>query len=149
MRVLLADDSELILRRLEDIVNNYDQVELVGSFCNGSEALKAMRILKPDLAVVDIQMPGYTGLEVLHEIRKENKTMKFIVLTLYSSGFYRQKAMKEGADYFFSKADDFDKIHLVIEEMLLNEQKAKPAPCREADNIEIENNNETNIINKV
>jgi len=149
MKVLLADDSDLILKRLQVVIHHYPQVELVGSFCNGSEALKAMRILKPDLAIVDNQMPGYTGLEVLHEIRKENKTMKFIVLTLYSSGFYRNKAMNEGADYFFSKAEDFDKIHLVIEEMLLNEQKAKPVPCREADNIEIKNNNETKIINKV
>ena len=125
MKVLLADDSDLILKRLQVVIHHYPQVELVGSFCNGSEALKAMRILKPDLAIVDNQMPGYTGLEVLHEIRKENKTMKFIVLTLYSSGFYRNKAMKEGADYFFSKADDFGKIHLVIEEMLQKEQKAK------------------------
>jgi DNA-binding NarL/FixJ family response regulator len=127
MRVLLADDSELIRRRLEDILLNYDQVELIGSFSNGSEALKAMRTLQPDLSIVDNMMPGYTGLEVLHEIRKENKTMKFIVLTLYSSGFYRQKAMKEGADYFFSKADDFGKIHLVIEELLEKERKARPA----------------------
>lgn len=130
MRILLADDSELILRRLEDIVHNYDQLELIGSFNNGSEALKAMRTLHPDLSIVDNMMPGYTGLEVLREIRKENKTMKFIVLTLFSSGFYRERAMKEGADYFFSKAEDFGKIHLVIEEMLQQEQKAKQ-DCRE------------------
>jgi DNA-binding NarL/FixJ family response regulator len=141
MKVILADDSELILKRLQDIVFNYDNVELIGSYTNGSDALKAMRTMKPDLAIIDNQMPGYTGLQVLHEIRKENKTMKFVILTLFSSGFYRQKAMNEGADYFFSKVEDFEKIHLLIEEMLLNEQKAKPGPGQTADNIEIKNNN--------
>ena len=137
MKILLADDSDLILNRLQDIVRNYDQLELVGSFCNGSETLKAMRLMKPDLAIVDIQMPGYTGLEVLHEIRKENKTMKFVILTLFSSGFYRQRAMKEGADYFFSKAEDFDKIHIVIEEMLCQERKARRAISRKNKKIEL------------
>jgi two-component system, NarL family, nitrate/nitrite response regulator NarL len=125
MKILLADDSELILKRLQDIVFDYDQVELTGSYRNGMDTLNAMRETLPDLAIVDLKMPDLTGLEVLHEIRKENKTIKIIILTLYTSELYRNKAMMYGADYFFSKTEDFDKIHIVIEEMLCQERKTR------------------------
>ena len=81
MKVLLADDSDLILERLKEMLSIYEQVEIVASLKNGTETLEALRVLKPDLAIVDIKMPGLSGLEVLNEIRKEDKTIKFIILT--------------------------------------------------------------------
>jgi DNA-binding NarL/FixJ family response regulator len=125
MRVLLADDSVLILDALHEILYAVDQVVIVASCKNGTDALKAIRTHVPDLAIVDIQMPGLTGLEVLTEIRNEGITTKFIILTFFSSGYYRQLAMEAGADYFFSKADDFEKIAGVVEEMLSKENSDK------------------------
>ena len=122
MRVLLADDSVLILDALHEILYAVDQVVIVASCKNGTDTLEALRKLKPDLAIVDIQMPGLTGLEVLTEIRNEGITTKFIILTFFSSGYYRQLAMEAGADYFFSKADDFGKISGVVEELILNKK---------------------------
>lgn len=122
MRVLVADDSVLIRERLKDILSVFQQVEVVGSYENGIEALQALRSLKPDLAIVDLKMPGISGLDVLTGIRRENTTLKFIILTFFSSDYYRQIAIQAGVDYFFSKVEDFDKIVLVVEEMLVNEQ---------------------------
>lgn len=122
MRVLVADDSVLIRERLKDILSVFQQVEVVGSYENGIEALQALRSLKPDLAIVDLKMPGISGLDVLTGIRRENTTLKFIILTFFSSEYYRQMAIQAGVDYFFSKVEDFDKIVLVVEEMLVNEQ---------------------------
>jgi len=123
MRILLADDSVLILEWLQDTLGINKKVEIVGSFKNGTDALKGLRTLKPDLAIVDFKMPGLNGLEVLKEIRKENKILKFIILTYYSLDNYRQVAMQAGADYFFSKVDEFEKVSLVVEEMVAEEQK--------------------------
>ena len=124
MRVLLADDSKLILERLQTMLSTYEQVEIVGSLSNGTDTLNALRILKPDLAIVDIKMPGLSGLEVLNEIKKEDNVVKLITLTLCSSDHYHQLAMKAGADYFFSKADDFEKLSTVVEEMVEKEEKS-------------------------
>lgn len=118
MRVLLADDSALIRERLKDMLSVFQQVEIVGLFENGTDALQALRSLNPDLAIVDLKMPGLTGLQVLSEIRKEDKVLKFILLTLHSTDFYRKMADEAGADYFFSKLDDFEKVEVVINEML-------------------------------
>ena len=107
------------------MVGMHKQAEIVGSLNNGTETLEALRVLKPDLAIVDIQMPGLSGLEVLSEIRKENKIVKFIILTLYSSDYYRQLAVKTGADYFFSKVEDFEKVSLVVAELIMKEENCK------------------------
>jgi DNA-binding NarL/FixJ family response regulator len=122
MRVLLADDSALIRERLKDMLSVFQQVEIVGSFENGTETLQALRSLKPDLAIVDLKMPGLSGLDVLSGIRKENSTLKFIILTFFSSGYYRQMAIQAGVDYFFSKVDDFEKVALVVADMVEKEE---------------------------
>ena len=116
-RVLLADDSDLILERLQQMLRLIPQVEIAGSFKDGRNTLEALRSLKPDLAIVDIKMPGLSGLEVLHEIRKEDPHLKFMILTFYSSENYRKLAMHYGADYFFSKVDDFEKISPIVNEL--------------------------------
>ena len=121
MKVLLADDSEFILETLREMLSAFSQVEVVATCHNGTDTLEALRTLKPDLAIVDIKMPGLTGIEVLSEIRKQDKTLKFIILTLFSSGNYRQLAAEAGVDYFFSKADDFEKIPMVVNELLAHE----------------------------
>lgn len=125
MRVIIADDSVLILERLQQMLSQYKQVEIVGSLRNGKEALEALRMLKPDLAIVDNKMPGLTGLEVLTEIRKEDSIIKIIILTFYSSENYRQLAIKAGADYFFSKVDDFEKVSWVVKEMVSKNENSK------------------------
>ncbi|MEI8202744.1 MAG: response regulator transcription factor [Bacteroidota bacterium] len=118
MKVVLADDSPLILERVLEMVSRFKLVEISGAYTNGTDTLEGIKTLQPDLAIVDINMPGLNGLEVLQEIRKENKEIKFIILTFYATDLYRKKAMELGADFFFSKVDDFEKVPMVIGEML-------------------------------
>lgn len=117
MRILIADDSTLMLERLQQMLNQLDHVEVIGVFHNGSDALDGLQRLNPDLAILDNKMPGLNGVDVIREIRKENHTVKLILLTFYSDSYYRMKAIKSGADYFFSKSDDFEKIPEVIAEL--------------------------------
>jgi len=120
MRVLIADDSAFIRDRLQEMLQLFEKVEIVGSYTNGTDALIAIQTLNPDMAIIDIKMPGMSGLEVLKEIRKNNLTMKIIILTFHATDFYRQIAMESGADYFFSKADEFEKVEEVVNKVLKN-----------------------------
>lgn len=128
MRVLIADDSDLIIDWLTEMLGAFKQVEIVAALKNGKDALEALRSLKPDLAIVDLKMPGLSGLEVLKEIRKIDKGVKFIILTFYAFDPYRQSALKAGVDYFFSKVDDFEKVSRVVAELLGKEEKNKIQP---------------------
>lgn len=123
MRVIIADDSAFIRDRLQDVLQSFIQVEIVGVFNNGTETLKALQTLNPDLAIVDIKMPGMSGLEVLKRTRNEGNSLRFIILTFHATDDYRQLAMEEGADYFFSKVDDFEKVEEVIKEMVNENSK--------------------------
>ena len=114
MRVLIADDSNFILDRLQQMLSSLDNVEVVGSFHNGTDALSGIHKLKPDLAVLDNKMSGLKGVDVIREIRKEDNKVKLMLLTFYADTYYRQQAMKAGADYFFSKSEDFEKIPEII-----------------------------------
>jgi two-component system response regulator YesN len=125
MKVLLADNSYLILERLQEMLVKFPEVEIAGQFSNGLDALNALKTLHPDLAIVDNRMPGLSGLKVLEEIRKENKGVRFVILTFYSSVFYRQLAMQLGADHFFSKIDEFEKVSEVVAEMLASKHYEK------------------------
>ncbi|MEI8203161.1 MAG: response regulator transcription factor [Bacteroidota bacterium] len=123
MKVILADDSELVLERIKELVNRYKKIDIVGMYKNGIDALNGLKGLKPDLTIIDLNMPGLSGMEVLTEIRKVDTELKYIIFTFYASEIYRTKALKAGADHFFSKVDDVDKLVEVIEEMLSVENK--------------------------
>jgi DNA-binding NarL/FixJ family response regulator len=118
MRVVIADDSTLICDRVLNMLSAFAQVEVVGIFRNGTDTLKALQTLNPDLAIVDIKMPGINGLEVLKRIRQEGNSLRFIILTFHATDDYRQLALEEGADYFFSKVDDFEKVEEVVKELV-------------------------------
>jgi two-component system, response regulator YesN len=125
MKVLIAYDTNLIRERLQEMVSVSRQLEVVGSFANGTDTLEGLRTLKPDLAIIGLEMTGLNGIEVLKEIRKENSSLVYIIITLFSSEFYREMAMEAGADYFFSKPDDFKKVARVMVEMVMKEEKLK------------------------
>jgi DNA-binding NarL/FixJ family response regulator len=127
MRVLLADDSDLIRERLQQMLRKYQQIDIIGSYNNGAQALEALLVMKPDLAIVDYKMPGLSGLEVLKGIRQVDTAIKIIILTFYSSDYYRKLALQYGADYFFSKMDDFEKTEAVLIEMLTKEKNSLKA----------------------
>ena len=98
-----------------------ENVEVVGAFHNGIDALTAIQELKPDMAILDNKMPGLKGVDVIREIRKEDNKVKLLLLTFYADKYYRQQAMEAGADYFFSKSEDFENIPEVIMELRNNE----------------------------
>lgn len=123
MKILIADDSVLMLERLQEILGENDQVEVVASVDNGIDALEALRTLNPDLAIIDIQMPGLSGLEVLKAYREVNKSVIFILLTFHSQGYLKPLAIQAGADYFFNKADDFGKISKLVTELCENKRE--------------------------
>lgn len=118
MKILLADDSQLILDRLQDMLSDFKEAEIVAALKNGLDSLERIKSLNPDLIIIDINMPKLNGLQVLEATKKENHKAIFIILTFYASKYFREKAMTLGADYFFSKVDDFEKVSTIVQDLL-------------------------------
>jgi two-component system LytT family response regulator len=104
LRVLIVDDEALARQRLEDLLRQEDNVEIVGQADNGEAAIAAIRSLNPDLVFLDVQMPGATGIDVIRTIGTESMPATVFV-TAYDQ--YALKAFDLAAiDYLVKPFDD-------------------------------------------
>jgi DNA-binding NarL/FixJ family response regulator len=107
LKVLIADDSEVFVQRLVQALGEINGVEIVGRARTGAEALQALRDLRPEVVILDIRMPGGTGIDVLEGMRKEKLATITIVLTNFAFPQYRRKCLQMGARFFFDKSAEF------------------------------------------
>ncbi len=119
MRVLIVDDSTLICERLKDVLSELTEIEIVGEARDGLEAVNFIRKLNPDVVILDIRMPKKNGIEVLQDIKKNEPHPIVIVLTNYPYPQYRKKCIEAGAEFFFDKSTEFDKVPKVLEQLIL------------------------------
>jgi DNA-binding NarL/FixJ family response regulator len=114
MKVLLVDDSALVRERLREMISNVEGVETIVEAHNGLEAMSCVRKMDPDVVILAIQTPKKSGIDVLQEIKRDKPSCKIMVLTNYPYREYRKKCMELGADFFFDKSTEFDKIPEVL-----------------------------------
>jgi DNA-binding NarL/FixJ family response regulator len=109
MKLVIADDSSVVRERLIAMLSNLEEIEAIGQAEDVGEAINSIEELKPDAVILDIQMPGGTGIDVLKHIKKEQPATVVIVLTNYPFSQYREECIAEGADYFFDKSLEFER----------------------------------------
>ncbi|NWF76115.1 MAG: response regulator transcription factor [Nitrospirae bacterium] len=110
MKVLIADDSAEIRKRLSNMILNIQKVDLIEQADNVEEAIQIIQNSKPDVVILDIQMSGGNGIDVLSTITKKNNYPVVIMLTNYPYPQYRDLCFEYGADFFFDKSDEFEKV---------------------------------------
>ena len=110
IKVFIADDSLIVREHLVTMLEELAGIEVVGQAENVAEAISAIRILKPDAVILDIRMPGGSGIDVLQNIKQDDLAVLVIVLTNYPYPVYRQKCLQAGADFFLDKSTEFDQI---------------------------------------
>ncbi len=118
MKLVIVDDSVMIRDRIKNQVRLLDDVNIVGEAGNGCQALEVIRDLEPDFVILDLHMKDMGGMEVLKWIRSEGMKTKVCILTNYPYPQYREKCLALGADFFLSKANDFEKLQNVIQSAL-------------------------------
>jgi DNA-binding NarL/FixJ family response regulator len=118
MRILIADDSAVVRARLISLLADLRGIEVVGQAEDAIEARNLAEKLRPDVAILDLRMPKGSGADVLSDLKKLNPTPKVIMLTNYPHPENRKKCMDGGADYFFDKSNEFQKVVSVLMGML-------------------------------
>ena len=97
IRILLVDDHPVVRKGIAALVGDHADMALVGEASNGREAIQQFRTHRPDVTVMDLQMPEMTGLDALVAIRNEFPQAKVIVLTTYTGDVQILRALKAGA----------------------------------------------------
>jgi len=107
--------------RLKVMLSNITELENISQATDVLEALNSYHKLNPEVVILDIRMPGGSGIDVLREIKKSNQPPLVIVLTNYPYPQYRRKCMDAGADFFFDKSTEFDKVTGVLKQLSQNQ----------------------------
>jgi DNA-binding NarL/FixJ family response regulator len=120
LRVLIADDSDTLRERLISLLSENPSIAIIGEARDGLGAAILVEKLKPDVAILDIRMPRESGIDALKRINHLHPKPILVVLTNYPYHQYKEKCKEAGADYFFDKSTEFEKIPGLLERLIQN-----------------------------
>ncbi|HLQ50846.1 MAG TPA: response regulator transcription factor [Terriglobales bacterium] len=103
IRVIIAEDQSMVLGALAALLESEGDIEVVGQARNGLEALKMVRLHKPDLLLTDIEMPEMSGLELAAELKRQESPVRVIILTTFARAGYLRRALDSGASGYLLK----------------------------------------------
>lgn len=112
--ILIVDDNRKYIERLISLLNEAgieSQIFVANDYNKGVEILANE---KPDIVLLDVNLPGKSGIEILRHIKEEGWKCKVIMATNHASKSYRNLCLEAGADRFLDKSSDFEKIPAVI-----------------------------------
>jgi len=115
--VLIADDHPLLRRGLRDVIGENSRFKIVGEASDGEEALRLLDSLRPQIAIVDIDMPRLNGFDTFREIRKLPAPVKVIILTMYKEEDMFNTAMDLGAKAYVLKENAANEIVIALEKV--------------------------------
>lgn len=124
MRMFIVDDSEILRSRLVQLLSEIEGIEVVGEAGFVRDAVRDIKKLNPDVAILDMKMMDGSGIDILTAMRKDKMTTKAIIFTNYPYLQYRKRCLDAGADFFFYKATDLDKLMEALKRLLLRQKKS-------------------------
>ncbi len=116
IRIVIAEDQRMLLGALGSLLSLEDDMEVVGKASNGEEAVSLAKELKPDVCVMDIEMPGKTGLEAAEELKELG--CKVIILTTFARSGYFQRALKAGVSAYLLKDSPSEELASTIRSVM-------------------------------
>jgi DNA-binding NarL/FixJ family response regulator len=103
IRVLVVDDHALLREGIAALINAESDMKLVADACNGRDAIEKFRLYRPDVTLMDLQMPALNGIEAIIGIRSEFPNARIVVLTTYTGDVQVLRALKAGARAYILK----------------------------------------------
>ena len=120
LRIAIVDDSDIIRERLVQKLSKCEKLQVIWEAETVKSTYGCCSLKEPAVLILDIQLPDGSGIDVLEKIKSENSGIKIIMLTNYPSLPFRKKCMEAGADYFFDKSTEFEKVFEVLKELANN-----------------------------
>ena len=127
IRVVIADDHPLLREAMRNVMEQHEDMEVLGEACDGEEAVKLSSELKPDVVVMDVVMPKLNGIEATRQIRKISPTTAVLVLTAYDDDRYVIGLLEAGAAGYLLKSARGEALVKAIRAVLAGELVLHPA----------------------
>src|SRR4029077_11641075 len=126
-RIVIVDDHPLFRKGLEQLIQSEDGFSVLGEANNAPEAMDVIRKLTPDLAIVDLSMPGANGIELIKNIRAEFPKLPVLVLSMHDESLYAVRALRAGADGYVMKHEAMANVIQAIREIFNGHPYLSPA----------------------
>ncbi len=120
LRVLITDDHPVIRAGLRQILGLYPEMSVVGEAASGPDALDMIPLCQPDVLLVDISMPGMSGLELIEEVRRKHPDLPVLVLSMHREEHYAVRARLLGAAGYLCKDSDPEDLARAIRQATAN-----------------------------
>ena len=114
IRVLLADDHAIVRAGLKEILASTGDISVAAEATNGHEVLERVRTADFDVAVLDMSMPGRSGIELIKQVKGEKPKLRILVLTMHSEEQYAVRALRAGASGYLTKDSAADQLVAAI-----------------------------------
>lgn len=114
IKILIADDHSIVRQGLKQIVNETDDLEVVGEASDGHDALQMVRKGEWDVLLLDISMPGLSGIDVLKRMRDEKIDLPVLILSTYPADQYALRLLKSGANGYLTKESAPEELVIAI-----------------------------------
>ena len=119
--VFIADDSPVIRERLTELLTGIENVVVVGEASDVPSAQAGIATTRPDVAIVDIRMPGGSGIDVVRRVKSARRDRPSVIMyTNYALPQYRKACTEAGADFFFDKGSGTSALAATIQELASN-----------------------------
>ncbi len=116
IRVLLVDDHKILRQSLRSMIEDCDYMEVVGEASNGLEAIQAVPVSKPDVVVMDINMPVMNGIEATKRIKADFPDTAVIGLSVHNERKFIEEMQAAGVSSYLTKGSSIDRLCQAIEE---------------------------------
>ena len=126
-RLLIVDDHEVVRLGLKAVLNNYPGYEIIGEAANAKEAIQQVSIHQPDIVLMDIRLPGISGIDACEEIIAHHPQIKVIMLTSYAEDEMLFSAIKAGACGYVLKQVDPEDLMKSIDAVARGQASLDPA----------------------
>ena len=125
-RVLLVDDHPVLRKGLARLIDSKEEFAVCGEASTAVDAILLIRELEPDLVIVDIGLPGKSGIELTKTIRAEFQQLPVLILSMHEEALYATRALRAGAMGYIVKQDAIDNIAVAIREALNGRRYLSP-----------------------
>lgn len=124
--VFIADDHPILRIGLSMYLESKSNIKIIGEADNGFDAVNAINANTPDVVLMDVDMPGLSGIEAIRVLRKTLPDLKIIVLSTYTKKEYIQEAMQEGANGYVAKNTKIDELAKIIDDLAAGRECHSP-----------------------
>jgi len=126
IRIALADDHALVRAGIRSLLEQMPGIEVIGEAGNGREVVKLARQLKPDIVLMDVAMAQMNGIEATERVKKVDRAIQVIILSMYSNEEYVLQALQAGASGYLLKDAATQELELAVRAVSRNETYLSP-----------------------